>query len=1675
MKIFKRILCFVASAVLACGLFSSCLNENELQMNLPKRISVSVDADDYSVGTKSSYEGSENAVSSVQYLVYNSTGDYATGKYFSGGVTGTKFSIRDDGNYTFLILCNCDEIPEASIPATLSAARSMRVNFSSQLVSDGLYPGGLPMALDTTFSVTENMDVVFHVRRLVSKWDIRVENDDQEELGFYVSGVTMKNCATSVQPWQAGSKITSASDAVDGDWGTDGDLSIMSLNFSTGGITFAPFYVLENAQGSVSGISDPTDKNPSHLGGKAGLATYAEVLLSFPEDGDWFRAAGEHTAAADIIYRVYLGQNGTDNLDIIRNTANTLRIRDNKGSILFDVEYGITEDSWQAEYHVVPVDSYVPTNLVFRYPFYSLSLVDGAGLWVDNPASATPLKGRTIVYSSEDPSVATVDATGRITAVGAGTTRIMAFIPATTSGTTVYRSAVAYCDIEVTWREMARLELDPSDWTGYWDESFTITPVVKVPETGNIEWESSDPTVATVDAGGVVTALAPGECVIYAKLSATNYTPAVATCYVSVAKKPANLKFTPSFVESTGYAYAGIVLSTDSDADVVTSSMYEKSIQTFLRYMRASDSGMVTYSVDPELRGTWCTPGWVWPSPSLWRDVSGTRELPMELSKGDAVIDRGYFVVVVQEENERYTRGYAKLNFVKRDAGTSGYIYVTPESITARRGSTYTITADIDRNSLSKKVYWSTSDASRVSISSSQTTAGDNGSTSITITVSETAESGNVTITARDDYAHSATCKVTIFVIDDGGGGGDEEETWIEVNPNPVSMYVNSGVELKASTNSDGVIHWTENSDVIRLSPVSANGVTGKTVTLLSNSTTGENIPITVKVGATSTHAAASCVVYVTVSEASLSGGLSAVVLPNPAPTDGTAVMTITSASTAPVSVMPLSGASYAWITSGPTLVPGKSNVWTCNVKLGSEAGKTATWSVTQPASGSYLAGSTTCSVSTASAIAAGLSAEVLPDPSPLNSTATMYIHSSSPVTPTVTLSSGGNIAEVSSGPTLVPGETTEWTCVVNTKSVVGTAVWNVSQAGNGSYLAGSTDCSLTTVGKTASGLTATFSPSSINVGGMSTFTITSSSDGAVTVTGEDPSVATNSIFLTGPQHTGGVYTWTAAYTGVRGGSMTLDVSQEETSTHAPGVASATLSVLGVLSLESVRDKGYVAQSIPVAYVTGVDGAGTVTATSSDITVATAVYDPDDRCVYSKCMRPGTTTITVTGSNSNTVSIDFTVLQPYLQFSDTEVNILNGNASSSLVGYWYTLPSGGTKVTDFDPELYASLLSPRKVEISSDVPGTTVEHLRSHYEMGELVRVTVKAKVYGGYSESDQYSWGNPQTNKDIGVGAGYDGFASGKTIAGIIYDGSKAGEGISAIQVAGWNHGTGFYGNRVNVFTLHTNHDFNLGKKTYSNALVVTPKSAYLEQCMSDITVNNPVVVNGFGGFNLSYTYSGEGYAMNLSGTDGSTTGVRTVTFKAMGETRTIREYFMFYNINHLYYRSYNSTTTGWTSANANDKGNECTVVAYRLGNEASPWTSVADMDCVKTTVGNSFYTNGLTHYDASAPENTPSWHLGYADGVPSGQQAVSGYPHYNMFKWIWQSDGTCITNGHTVTVEANDKVCLENGDSPNTPGNGFYNVVISNDLFGKSCVYLKLGSSGQDYLERGYYILYL
>ena len=116
----------------------------------------------------------------------------------------------------------------------------------------------------------------------------------------------------------------------------------------------------------------------------------------------------------------------------------------------------------------------------------------------------------TLTWSSADESVATVDESGTVTAVGAGTTEITAAVADTElqSACTVTVAvpleglkAPAALDLVANGENSAALdvELVPADATD-----------------AKLSYASSDPAIATVDANGTVTAVANGECTITA-------------------------------------------------------------------------------------------------------------------------------------------------------------------------------------------------------------------------------------------------------------------------------------------------------------------------------------------------------------------------------------------------------------------------------------------------------------------------------------------------------------------------------------------------------------------------------------------------------------------------------------------------------------------------------------------------------------------------------------------------------------------------------------------------------------------------------------------------------------------------------------------------------------------------------------------------------------------------------------------------------------------------------------------------------------------------------------------------------------------------------------------------------------------------------------------------------
>lgn len=120
------------------------------------------------------------------------------------------------------------------------------------------------------------------------------------------------------------------------------------------------------------------------------------------------------------------------------------------------------------------------------------------------PDSAT---NKTVTWKSSDKTVATVDESGLVTAVGNGTADITA--------TTEDGNFKATCQVTVEIPELT-LSLDKSELTlTQTEEQQKLTATVSDPEE-KVTWLSSDPFVATVTRDGIVTAIANGTATITA-------------------------------------------------------------------------------------------------------------------------------------------------------------------------------------------------------------------------------------------------------------------------------------------------------------------------------------------------------------------------------------------------------------------------------------------------------------------------------------------------------------------------------------------------------------------------------------------------------------------------------------------------------------------------------------------------------------------------------------------------------------------------------------------------------------------------------------------------------------------------------------------------------------------------------------------------------------------------------------------------------------------------------------------------------------------------------------------------------------------------------------------------------------------------------------------------------
>jgi uncharacterized protein YjdB len=131
---------------------------------------------------------------------------------------------------------------------------------------------------------------------------------------------------------------------------------------------------------------------------------------------------------------------------------------------------------------------------------------------------------KAVTWTSSNPAVATVDSTGKVTAVNKGSTTITAKI-GTHAATCKVNVVVLIHSISLDKTSLSLKKTNTANLTVSYDPADTT-------EIKTVTWTSSNPAAATVDSSGKVTAISAGETTITAKVGTHT-----ATCVVGVGVK----------------------------------------------------------------------------------------------------------------------------------------------------------------------------------------------------------------------------------------------------------------------------------------------------------------------------------------------------------------------------------------------------------------------------------------------------------------------------------------------------------------------------------------------------------------------------------------------------------------------------------------------------------------------------------------------------------------------------------------------------------------------------------------------------------------------------------------------------------------------------------------------------------------------------------------------------------------------------------------------------------------------------------------------------------------------------------------------------------------------------------------------------------------------------------
>ncbi len=211
-------------------------------------------------------------------------------------------------------------------------------------------------------------------------------------------------------------------------------------------------------------------------------------------------------------------------------------------SLAFYLARGVVSDVWLDKVIVEDITGITPVTGINIAPTALNLDVSASGQLTPTiaPSNAT---NQNIIWTSSNPAVATVNNTGLVTGVSSGTATITGTTQnggRTTSSTVSVGINIPVASVTVS---PTSLQLTPGQLAQI---TSVIAPVNAT--NSNVNWSSSNTSIATVDASGMVTAIAPGSATITATSVSGGIT---ATSALTVLPAGSNVLENPEFDEGT--------------------------------------------------------------------------------------------------------------------------------------------------------------------------------------------------------------------------------------------------------------------------------------------------------------------------------------------------------------------------------------------------------------------------------------------------------------------------------------------------------------------------------------------------------------------------------------------------------------------------------------------------------------------------------------------------------------------------------------------------------------------------------------------------------------------------------------------------------------------------------------------------------------------------------------------------------------------------------------------------------------------------------------------------------------------------------------------------------------------------------------------------------------------